>query len=175
MARKRVTPTPGPASPVQGKSFWLDHKMGRYTRRESLPRWIEALGGRVQDTIDATLDYLVLHEDRRKADKECPAQKQASRAGGSITTIYRDDLQALLLPSRELALAILRGGPNNRQRWEAIQRQYLPEIDLSRADLRGLDLTGFSLRGCDLDGVLLDGAQVNEENFFFEPRNIDFR
>src|SRR5438034_11655283 len=111
MARKKAAAVPTPASPAQGKSFWLDPKA--QANRHRILEQIGALGGRVQETIDTTLDYLVLDESRRGAKTKSPPLREAERVnktGGSIAILYWNDLHKLLCPTREMALAAFRGG-----------------------------------------------------------------
>jgi uncharacterized protein YjbI with pentapeptide repeats len=173
MARKKVPSVP--ASAVQGKTFWLDSAL-RPREREDLEAKIQQRGGHVQADLDPGLDYLVLTEDRRATPGKSQAEKAVARlSGATVTTLYLNDLHALLCPSREEALALLRGGQACLSAWESI----LPvggstaRIDLKGADLRGLDLTGFRFYACDLDGVRLEGT-VLDWAWLSGVKSVDF-
>jgi uncharacterized protein YjbI with pentapeptide repeats len=176
MARKKAASPPIPVSPFQGKRFWLDRAV-KLRGAGELPRQISGRGGVVVPDIDASLDYLVLAEVRRAEPGKSAAERKAAKlTGARITTVYENDLPALLLPSREEALAVLRGGPANSPTWnEMVPPHDSPaRIDLSGADLSGLDLTSLRLWHCNFDGVrfedtTLEGAMINA------PKNVDFR
>jgi uncharacterized protein YjbI with pentapeptide repeats len=176
MARKKATP--GPTSPLQGKRFWLDPKL-RLRGPGGYRRWVEGRGGVLVPDVDDRLDYLVLAEMRRAAVGKSQAERKAAKlSGAKITTLYEDELPALLMPSREEALAVLAGGAANSNKWDAMLPPYGSpcglQIDLSGADLSGLELTNFDLRNCNLDGIRLKGTNL-DESALDHPKNVDFR
>lgn len=163
-------------APVRGKTFWLDGKIRRY-ERDLLRRRVEVLGGVVQDDVDASLDYLVLAEARRATPGKSQAEKAVAKlAGAAVTTLYQNDVHALLVPTRAEALALLRVGSAGSEAWLLA----LPpmgsglRIDLSGADLRGFDLTGYRFYNCDLAGVRLDGAFLDKV-WLHDVAGVDFR
>jgi len=161
---------------MTGKTFWLDGKIRRY-ERDLLRRKIAALGGSVQDDVDAGLDYLVLAEARRATPGKSQAEKAVAKlAGAAVTTLYEGDLHALLVPDRAAALALLRAGPGGHEAWVlALPPMGSGEVlDLSGADLRSLDLTGYRFYNCDLAGVRLDGTNLTQV-WLREVAGVDFR
>jgi len=175
MARKKVAPLP--PTPALGKRFWFEPNRRPYLHH--VREQIAAQGGTVVEEVAADLDYLVLAPARRGAKTKPPPLRAAERlnkACGRIAVLYEDDLHRMLCPSRELALAVFRGGVAHRDFWAKVQpaRSGAVRVDLAGADLRGLDLTGFDLRGCDLAGALLDGATMND-TWFSHVCDVDFR
>jgi uncharacterized protein YjbI with pentapeptide repeats len=182
MARKKSTTPTTPATPTtpiatplvlpfEGKTFWLDSQIALGDRRGFTNR-LQGLGGRLQDDVDENLTYLVVASKRTTTSQ---AEKKAAKVGGSITILRETDLHALLCPSRELALAILRGGPAEAKRWSQIQPDHRTStrIDLAGADLSGLDLSEFQfvfpLEGVRLAGSKLDGTSLSG------ARNMNFQ
>jgi len=155
---------------VAGKSFWLDRKIRLWTRSQ-LGTQLAVRGGSVRDAIAAGLDYVVL--DRSRWAGTAAPEEEARACGAAVLSL--DEFYALLCPSRDEALAVLRGGRANRERWEAL----LPlvsspvEIDLAGADLSGLDLAGFLFRRCDLAGANLAGTNLAGATLS-GPADVDF-
>ena len=174
MARKK-SPTV-PVSPVHGKVFWVDTKMRSWPRTQ-LVQLITGRGGVVQTGIDNALDYLVLADDRRSTPGRSQAEKAAARlVGAHFTTVYAHDLYALLIPQRAEALALLGGGPANKDAWEACIPPYgCPvDIDLAGADLSGLDLAGYRFHKVDLTGVKVEGT-ILQGAWIGSVSKVDFR
>jgi uncharacterized protein YjbI with pentapeptide repeats len=161
-----------PVSLVRGKHFWIDPQV----RIKDVNSWIRKRGGVVVGSVDATLDYLVLGTDRRAAPGNSPAEKKAAKAGGSIVILYEEDLPALLLPTREEALAVLAGGAANDKVWDEIlpPRDSPWQIDISGADLSGLELVDYGLRNCTFEDIRLEGANLHNSSVD-HPKNVDFR
>lgn len=155
---------------VAGKSFWLDRKIRLWTRSQ-LGTQLAARGGSVRDAIAAGLDYVVL--DRSRWAGTAAPEEEARACGAAVLAL--DEFYALLCPGRDEALAVLRGGPANRERWEAL----LPlasspvAVDLAGADLSGLDLAGFLFRRCDLAGANLAGTTLDGATLS-GPVGVDF-
>jgi uncharacterized protein YjbI with pentapeptide repeats len=176
MARKKAAP-PTPTSAVRGKRFYLDTQIRAYSRGQHAAK-IRALGGLVQNQVDASLDYLVLAEARKGSPGKSVAERQAAKlTGASITTLYPDALGDLLLPTRDEALAMLRAGPTaeNKRNFTTAQPHHKAgqQIDLSGADFTGLDLSGFKFYGCLLDGIIVAGARLDDVHMM-GPKNVDF-
>lgn len=147
-------------TPLTGKSFWLDRKIRLWTRSQ-LGTLIAARGGTVAEDIVVGTSYVVLDAARRTPE---PAQ-QAASVGATVLTL--DELYALLCPSRDEALALLRGGRASAEQWAArLPLATSPvAIDLTGADLRNLDLTGFLFRRCDFTGANLGGVTLDNVTF----------
>jgi uncharacterized protein YjbI with pentapeptide repeats len=176
VARKKAAIPPHPVSPIHGKRFWLDRAV-QYGGPGGLARWIRGRGGVLVGDVDASLDYFVLAEARRaEPGKSLPERKVAKLAGAKITSLYENEMPALLLPSREEALVVLAGGAANSEVWQGMlpPRESPLQIDLAGADLSGLELTDFALRNCDLDGVRFDDTNL-DESAIDHPKNVDFR
>src|SRR5207253_8004752 len=129
-----------------------------HVKNRELINWVKGRGGIVVWDVQDNLNYLVLDESRRASPGKSPVERKAAKLTGAwITTIYENDLPALLLPSREEPLAVLHAEAAGNKRW----RQMLPpdespwKIDLAGADLSGLELISFDLRNCDFDGIKL--------------------
>lgn len=162
-----------PLLPVRNRVFWLDPTLGP-TACAHLRLQLEVLGGRVHDTIDLRLDYLVLDDLRRGWPGATAAEEQADAiSGGSIAPIYLTDLHKILAATPGVG-AYLRRGQDARTHWEAIVPLWAVagELNLTDADLTHLDLAGFrfpygNFRGASFQGTNLDRAE------FRDPHRLD--
>src|SRR5206468_1767961 len=128
-------------------------------------------GGTIVEDVTVGLDYLIV--GRTRSGQPSAAEKQADRLnqtkGAAIRVVSAQDFYALALPTRDEALALLRGDRSALERW-ALRRKYPLPLDLSGADLRGVklgsaQLTAVDLRGADLREAHLvysDLAQLEE-------------
>jgi len=161
--------------PFTGQVFWIDKKIPN-PERHWLAMRVAAVGGTVLGAIDATVNYLLLAEERRADGGTSTPERTAAKARAAAKAVFYDDSHALLRPSREAALALLHADRQSGDQW----RWALPmdgsglRVDLTGADLSGLDLTYIDFGTCDLDGVRLDGARLFLTTFR-RAKHIDFR
>jgi uncharacterized protein YjbI with pentapeptide repeats len=162
--------------PVRNRVFWLDPALGESTRTRTRKQ-LEVFGGKVHDTIDLRLDYLVLDDARRGRPGTTAAELEAEViSNGSIATLYLTDIHRLLTSVSSLVAEFLRRGQSARDHWEAFLYLGSPDsaIDLAGADLSGLDLSGFcffycNFHGANLAGTILDNVHLRQ------PRGLDLR
>jgi uncharacterized protein YjbI with pentapeptide repeats len=163
---KKLSPVPLKAA---GKTFVLDSKLTTYPRGE-MAKLIRAEGGKVCGPIASGVDYLVLDLSRNKAGRSLPEKEaaKANAAGAAIQILDEKEFYQLFLPTKQEAVALLRGGPAGRERCQRL----LPPIHLGlKADLSGINLRGadleqvwwlrsVNLEGADLRGANLRGASL---------------
>lgn len=145
-----------------GKTFVLAGAFV-YPSGADLQELIRAEGGGIVSDVGPALDYVLAGE--RRGGKPSAAEKKAGHLnknkGASIQVLGVGDLYALACPSREEALALLRGGQEAHWRWDRLRKHSPPALDLSGADLRGANLSMAELAGVKLRGADLREADMS--------------
>jgi uncharacterized protein YjbI with pentapeptide repeats len=110
-----------------------------------------------------------VHADLRRALEKTEALTRgtADELAAADVAAHRQDVNALLLRSSELARAGTGGGKRKNRRGADLMGARLKGADLRGADLRGAyliaaDLTGADLRGADLIGADLRAADLTD-------------
>jgi uncharacterized protein YjbI with pentapeptide repeats len=158
--------SPGPAEPpptIRGKTFVLARLPPEDSTLEQITRLLAQLGGRVVGEVTPDLDYLVVYG--RQPDRPGREERQAqalNEAGANVQVLDWAAFYDLLSPTREEALALLRGGAEGLAQWR-LRRDSGSQtpIDLSGSDLRGAKLNNIVLYRVKLDGADLFGADLS--------------
>ncbi len=185
MGKKRTTSSPvnWKVQRFAGKTFALAGKLRKADLNEATAM-IKGDGGKVLSGVSTDLDYLVLGSGRQAAQSQKQAEEWNQAGQAAIRVLSLEEFFALVVPDRNLALALLRAGPKGYERWKLLTRWSKAPVDLSGSDLRGLklksawffhlNLDGADLRQvefthvslyCILTRVHLDGAQLEECSF----------
>jgi len=187
MAKKtaaRPAAKPG-ALRFKGKTFALAGTFYRWTK-ERITNLIQAEGGKLVTNIDDQLNYLVVRRGGTAQQDKKKAQQLNKSKTASIQIVTETDLYTLFYPDKDLALALLTGGPKALKRWNTIRTYHqrntldltgadlhqarlkeanLSAVTLNQADLRKADLSRATLErltGTQLDGACLAGARYPE-------------
>jgi uncharacterized protein YjbI with pentapeptide repeats len=145
---------------MRGRTFCLAGRPRKYDK-ETMTLWIQSLGGQVVDKVTAELDYVVVDSARAKpstAEKRAVTLNQSGAAG--IQVIDENDLESLLTPWRDEAIAMLSAGPAGVEAWNKIHPLLRYCGALGRLDLTGLDLPGADLRSVQLMDVDTSGSNL---------------
>ncbi|MBI3411926.1 MAG: pentapeptide repeat-containing protein [Planctomycetes bacterium] len=136
-----------------GKTFAFAGKTWNVDQYKEL---VTSEGGNVVDDVSAKLDYLILGRARGKTAQEKEAEKLNAKSGAAIQVLSETDFLAMVAPSRDEAIAMLKGGLDDLEHWNRLTRLgQVPMPDLSHADLRGVKFAG---RQVVLSAVTIDGA-----------------
>jgi uncharacterized protein YjbI with pentapeptide repeats len=154
----------GPASRVRDKTFVLVCWSDADSEQDELVRLLVQLGGEVRQAVTPDLDYLVVLDRRPgRATKEERRAGALNEDGAAIQVLDRAGLYDLLTPTRQEALALLRGGDEGLAVWRLRRRDDKSRvpIDLFGAKLPGAKLTNIVLYRVNLDSADLSGADLS--------------
>lgn len=148
---------------LHGETFMVSGDF-RPQSEEDFEQWITDEGGIIAAKMSRDVSYLVVdsHEsDPSKLRQQAEKLNQTKQAG--IQIIDAAQLQALLLPTPEETLAMIKAGRAGSERWKHLVRagRFTEKlIELPPVDLRGIELEEFDLR-C----VTLNGADFRQAKF----------
>src|SRR5262249_12307415 len=115
------------------KTFAIGGKL-QHIQRDRAGQLIQMEGGKRVDGVTVKPDYLVAGDTR--SGSPSTAEKKAAllnqNKGAAIQIISESDFLALFSPTREEAIAMLKGRGDNK-RWKLLRNVPMP--DLSGADL----------------------------------------
>jgi len=155
---KQATNAVGASQKLKRKTFALTGKL-QQINPERAKQLIEMEGGRLVNDVTVKLDFLVTGITRggNISAKEKKAGQLNQKKGAAIQVMAESDFLALFSPTREEAIAMLKGGPEGIKRWSTLHG--VPKPDLSGADLHGWKLSnGMQLH--ELDELKFDGGNL---------------
>jgi hypothetical protein len=150
-------------SHLAGKSVCFAGRLGFRYAHDQFVKFLQADGVQVVDDVSDALDYLVLGSTGYATQKKI-AEKLNQKKGGSISILDESPFYALLAPTLDEVLALLRAGAKGVERINAFYGDnrygsHLPSLnglDLSKADLRGWRMNYYS--------DILEGVNLREAN-----------
>ncbi|HEX5269463.1 MAG TPA: pentapeptide repeat-containing protein, partial [Gemmataceae bacterium] len=159
-----------------GKTFAFAGKFNTWLR-ECIRECVSAEGGRVVEDAGPGVDFLIVTPTPggglpQVAKKLLAALQQQGAAPEVLTP---DELGKRVLPTREEAVALLKGGDAEAlERWNSLCRRYSPcwagKVDLTGSDLRGAALPGVVFDHARLDDSDLRGADLTGAHFWLISR-----
>lgn len=162
MAKKKIAKRVDWKAKFRDQTFAFAGRLQLLDRKGATKR-IEIYGGKAVDKVSADLDYLVVGKIRGggPSQAEKRAVKLNADKGASIQIVAESDFLAMLIPTREEAIAMLSGGDEGLKAWESIRwHAWQFPANLSCAKFRGAELPGVNLRDVNLDGSDLRDAEL---------------
>jgi uncharacterized protein YjbI with pentapeptide repeats len=154
------------ASSIKGRTFVLAGTSPNNPAPREAARLLTLLGGEIVPEVTPRLDHLVVFG--RQHDRLTDEERQVEtlgEAGRTIRILDWSNFRDLLTPTRDEALALLRGGDEGLEQWR-LRRNDMSQtpIDLSGVDLRGANLSHIVLYRVNFEGADLSGSDLSRSS-----------
>jgi uncharacterized protein YjbI with pentapeptide repeats len=146
--------------------------------QEEAAKAVAAEGGKVQAKLDAKTTIVVLGLNAKTVQDSATQLNKQGKA--TIRLLSEKNFLALLKPSRDESLVLLRQGPKGVKRWQRLvladffSIDGLITVDLTGASLARASLAKAVLTACKLDRVDFRGADLNSADIGVDIKGANF-
>ena len=150
--------------PLTGQTLCITGSI-QFGGRKELSQLIEAHGGKLLTSVSAKLNVLIVGQSGSKKSTSQTKAESLNKSGKANITIVRESVfHQLLIPERDVAIAMLKAKRLGIEQWNALfGHQWLQIcVDISGTDFKKCDLRNADLRNANVDGCDFSEAKLSD-------------